>query len=220
MHDALRQHETGAGRRPRPGQHRIPRADLACDQPFRRRGAIAQQIRAEIFRHLLGHRVRHIRHRVDHRVGEPRQRHARRVDQRRLRVPLLGDFFRERGGRGGKRTARRRLDRFAVKQQREAAVRGLADMRLAIEPLSQCGARAAACRLARVERLVFKDLSENVAHQNDVIVRRNKGASVAAPGRPKARKIAGSAFVSINSKQRFCRPAALLPPLSESEKGL
>ena len=93
-------------------------------------------------------------------------------------------------------------------------------MRLAVEPLAQRGARAAACRVARVEWLVFEDLSENVAHQNDVIVRRNKGASVASPGPPKSRKIAGSAFVSINSNQRFCRPAALLPPLSESEKGL
>jgi hypothetical protein len=54
-------------------------------------------------------------------------------------------------------------------------------MRPGVETFTQSRACAASRRLARVERLVSKDLSENVAHQNDVIVRRNKGASVAAP---------------------------------------
>ena len=62
--------------------------------------------------------------------------------------------------------------------QRERARRGLADMRRLVESLAQGRARAAARRLARVERLVFEDFGENVAHQNNyVIVRRKKGGS-------------------------------------------
>ena len=81
----------------------------------------------------------------------------------------------------GERAANRRPDRLAVEQQREAARPGLADMRPGVETLTQCRARAAPRRLARIERLVFEDLGENVAHQNYVIVRRSKGSGAAGP---------------------------------------
>src|ERR1035441_5431050 len=58
---------------------------------------------------------------------------------------------------------------------------GFADMRLAVESLAQFRPRTAARRLARVERLVFEDLGENLTHQDHVIVRRNKGGSAARP---------------------------------------
>ena len=43
------------------------------------------------------------------------------------------------------------------------------------ESLAQLRPRATARRLSRVERLIFKNLGENIAHQNHVIVHRNKG---------------------------------------------
>ena len=54
-----------------------------------------------------------------------------------------------------------------------------ADMRAGVESLAQLRPRAAARRLARIERLVFEDLGENVAHQNSVIVRRKNGGGTA-----------------------------------------
>ncbi len=75
------------------------------NQAFRRMRAIAQQVRAEILRHLVGDRPGRIRHRVDHRIGKPGERHARRVDKFHLRVPLVGDFSGQR--RVGAASARR-----------------------------------------------------------------------------------------------------------------
>ncbi len=202
----------------RPGQHRIPSLRLPLDQAGRRRGAIAQQIRTEILRHLAGHRLRRIRHRVDHRIGEPGERHARRIDQLGLRVPLSRDRLCKRCRRCCECAPRRRLYRLTIKQQREAARLGFAHMRLAVESLAQFRPRATARRLARVEGLVFENLSENIAHQDHVIVRRNKGGRAADPGPPILRKIAGSTTENIKVTRRFSRYAAMLSPLSGSEK--
>ena len=182
MHHPLCQHETGAQRLARPSQHRVPVPCLAFDKAVRRLGAIAQQIRAEILRHLVGDRPGRVGHRVDHRVGEPGERHARRVDNVYLRVPFPGDFLGERGGRDGKDAANGRPDWLTVEQQWQTARPGLAHLRLGVETFTQCRACAAPRRLARVERLVFEDLSENVAHQNCVIVRRSTGSGAAGPG--------------------------------------
>ena len=54
--DAFDQHEARAEFLMRPGQHRVPMLRLPRHQSRRRLGAIAQQIGAEIFRHLVGHR--------------------------------------------------------------------------------------------------------------------------------------------------------------------
>jgi hypothetical protein len=51
-----------------------------------------------------------------------------------------------------------------------------------------------------------------------VIVRRNKGGRAADPGPPILRKIAGSTTENIKVTRRFSRYAAMLSPLSGSEK--
>jgi hypothetical protein len=152
------------------------------------------------------------------RVGEPGERHARRIDHVGLRVPLIRDRLCKRCRRCCECAPRRGFYRLAIEQQREAAGLGLADMRLAVESLAQFRPRATARRLARIERLVFENLGKNVAHQNRVIVRRNKGGSAAGPGPPLRSKIAGSTAKNINATQRYCRLPAMLPPLSGSEK--
>jgi hypothetical protein len=53
-------------------------------------------------------------------------------------------------------------------------------LRLRIEALAKVRAHRPARRLGRIDRLVFEDLGKYVAHQNVLIVRRNKGGTLTA----------------------------------------
>src|SRR6185437_17181220 len=92
------------------------------------------------------------------------------------------DGLGQRPARRGERASRRRLDRLAVKQQRKLLAGLITDVGALIKSFAQLRPRAAPRRLARIERLVFENLGENLSHRIHVIVRRNTGGT-AADGR-------------------------------------
>jgi signal transduction histidine kinase len=147
----------------RPGEDRIPVLRLLADQAVGIAGAIADEIRAEIFRDLLRDRRGIRRDTVDDRIGEPRERHGGGVDALALRLPLGGDRRAERPHRRRQRAAGRRLHGAAVEQHRVR--RPLTRLRGRIESLAQVRAHVAPRRLDGIERLIAEQVFENVAHE-------------------------------------------------------
>ena len=120
MHDAFGQHKSRAELLARPIDNRVPMLLLACDQTGRRRGAIEQQVGAQVFFNLGRDRLRRGRNAVDDRVGEPGERHHRRVDPVLLRVPFDGQSLGQHPRRRGQVPPRGRPHRPAVEQHRQS----------------------------------------------------------------------------------------------------
>jgi hypothetical protein len=72
-------------------EHRSPGRGFARHQPVRRIGAIADEIGAGIFHHLVDHLVAHRSHPVEADIGNTGGVHLGRVDVRALPAPFGGD---------------------------------------------------------------------------------------------------------------------------------
>ena len=134
-----------------PEHHRIPQFSLARDQRFRMRGAVKQQIRAEIFCEILGDGVDPVDHRLADGVGESGQRHRQGIDDLALRIPFRDDAVGDIAGRRHQRPPGGRPHLLAVELNSKAVSR-LGDVSLLVETLALWPARGAPDRFLRIER--------------------------------------------------------------------
>ncbi len=162
-HHAFAQHEPRTERFARPGDDRIPMLRLRAHQTFRRAGAIADEIGAEIFRDLVDDGLRLRRNAVDDRIGKARERHGGRIDALTLRVPFGGDRLPQCPHGGRKHACRRRFHGAAIEQKGKR--RALADGGCLIEPLAQARTHVAPRRLHRIERLGAEQVFKDIAHE-------------------------------------------------------
>ncbi len=151
-------------------------ADCFSLRAGRRIGAIAQQIRAEIFRDLVCDRL------PAHRGRASITALASRVSG--IRAGSITSFCVSHSAamasasatrRRGQRAPRRRLHRFAVEQYLDrTALRRIGDLRAFVEALAQVRPRRPARRFRRVERLIFENLGKNLAHWDSICAAQNK----------------------------------------------
>jgi hypothetical protein len=136
---------------------------LPRDQAGGAGSTIEHEIAGEIPFDLVRHDRRHVGHTIDDGIGEPRERHFCRIDDVALGVPFGGQRLRQHALRRRQRAARRGLHRPPVKNDAEPPV-GVLHLGPLVEPAPQLRPHGAPRRLHRIERRVFENVLEQVAH--------------------------------------------------------
>ncbi len=131
---------------------------LLGHQPLRMAGAVEQQVRAEIFRGVLGHGINVVTDFGDA-VGKARQRHGQGIDGLGLRLPFRRDRLGDPAAGRYDMAPGRRADRLAVERDGKAAV-GFGRACGLVKAPALWGTRGAPDRLLRIERRLAGDFIE------------------------------------------------------------